>query len=82
MQIYRNKLKKVFTQDKGSTPTGGLVWVPNMAPVLKFWYTNIADETSGETALQTGLPFPEKGELKQPTGFMRDPQKSRETIFN
>ena len=53
-----------------------------MAAVLKFSQTNIADLTSGKTALQTGLPFPEKGELKQPTGFMSDPQKSKETIFN
>ena len=53
-----------------------------MAAVLKFSYTNIADVKSGKTALQTGLPFPEKGELKQPTGFMGDPQKSRETIFS
>ena len=32
--------------------------------------------------LYRSLPFPEKGELKEPTGFMSDPQKSRETIFN
>ena len=36
--------KKVFTQEKSSTPTG-LVWDTNMAAVSLFWCTNLAAVT-------------------------------------
>ena len=44
--------KKVFSKGKGLNPTG-LVWNTNMAAVLLFRNTNVADVTSCEKALLT-----------------------------
>ena len=42
LTLYTNllELKKVFTEEKSSTPTG-LVWYTNMAAVGLFWNTDI-----------------------------------------
>ena len=39
---------KAFTKRKNSTPTG-FVWDANMAAILLFWETNIADVSSSVT---------------------------------
>lgn len=44
IQIYWNK-KKEFTEEKSSTPKR-LVWNTNMAALLMFWDTNMADMMS------------------------------------
>ena len=48
--------KKLFSQEKSSTPTG-LVLYTNMAAVSLFWYTNMAAVTSCETLNYVSLGF-------------------------